>query len=368
MKLNKKMIIMLASVIGVIVVLIIIMMLFLGGKGKNLSYDKIEEKIVIAAESYYNDNEDELPSSGTKSIDVDTLVSEGYLNELSKYTKEGVTCDGKAFVTKTASGYSYRVNLDCGKEHKTKTLSSVVTKDVVTSGSGLYKTTQVNPYDNSNTHDVYIFKGDSVKNYVKVGDFYWEIVKVYENGEIAVLGDPDLLRVNWDNRFNVNVGEYHGINEYKISRMLDSINEEVVEDDDGYLNIKSLITTHTTCTGKRSLDDTSRDGSAECSETLEEQYFSLLPVFDFMNASLDKNCIKAEDASCYNYNYLATGSDEWWTITGVGDNTRDVYYFDNTLQHDYASRTKAVRLYVHLDANVAYVSGTGTYDDPYIVK
>jgi len=367
-KLNKKMIIMLASVIGVVVVLIIIIMLFVGGGNKKLSYDKIEEKIIAAGESYFTDNEDKLPKVGTISVDVDTLVKEGYLNDLSKYTDDNVTCDGTLYVTKNPSGYAYRANLDCGKKYTTNSLADVIIGNgVVTNGSGLYEENQVNPNDNLNTHKVYVFKGDNVHNYVKIGDFYWEIIKVYENGEIAVLGDPELLTTIWDNRYNIDNQSYNGINEYEVSRLKDTINSTIVEDEEGYLNIKKVITTHTACIGKRGLDDNSKDGSTECSETLENQYFSLLPVYDYMNASLDENCSIATDSSCYNYNFLAS-YDESWTITGVLENTQDVYYIDISMDKEEANTNKDVRLYVHLDASVTYVSGSGTYEDPYIVK
>lgn len=367
MKFNKKMIIMLCSVVGIIVLIIILMMLFLSGRDKQLEYSEIEERIIFAGKNYYEDNKDKLPEFGTTSISASTLVAEGYLNNLSNYTKEGITCNGTLYVTKNPTDYSYRAKLDCGSDYSSKYFSSIVTKEVVSNGSGLYQMEQIEP--NSGTvQTVYVFRGDNVNNYVKVGDFYWEIVKVYENGEIAMLGDPELLRTKWDDRFNIETENYRGINEYEVSRMKDAILSEVVNDQDGYLIIKSLITPHTACIGKRSLNDTSKDGSTECSEILTNQYFSLLPAYDYMNASLDNNCNTVEDYSCYNYNYLTSGNEEFWTITGVKDNTQDVYYVDNVMEHEYANVTKTARLYVHLDANVTYVSGTGSYEDPYIVK
>lgn len=356
------------SVMGVILVLIVGMMLFVGVGSKKLSYAKIEEKIISAGQKYYEDNSDKLPDAGTKSINVSTLVSEGYMNDLSKYTKKDVSCTGNLYVTKNPSGHSYRAKLDCGKSYTTKKLSSVITKDVVTSGSGLYEEEQADPNNIGATHKVYVFKGDNVKNYVKIGDFYWQIVKVYENGEIEVLGDPELLRRLWDNRYNIEAAKYNGINDYSVSRMRDYISDDVVGATDSFLKIKSFITTHTACIGKRTLDDVSKDGSTECSEVLADQFFSLLPVYDYMNASLDENCNKALDDSCYNYNYLTKLNDEWWTITGVADNTQDVYFIDSVLETSYASLTKSVRMLAHLDSNVMYVSGDGTYDDPYIIK
>lgn len=368
MKLNKKMIIILCSVVAAILVLIVIIMLLLGGRSKKLSYNKIEEKIVTAGMNYYKNHQDQLPEVGTVSIDTSTLVAQGYLSDLSTYTGKDEICSGTLYVTKNPSNYSYRAKLYCGTNYVTKTFKERVVTGVVTSGSGLYAEEQVNPNDNSSTQKVYVFKGDGVNNYIKMGDFYWRIIKVFENGEMAVLGDPELLRRIWDNRFNLDTNNYRGINDYKVSRILDYINSDVVDNNNGFMIIKSLITPHTVCTGNRSLNDISRDGSSECSETLENQYFSLLPVYDYMNASLDQNCNTATDASCYNYNYLAAEVEDWWTVTGIADNTQDVYYVHKTIKYDYANQVKSARLYAYLDANVTYVSGTGTYDDPYILK
>lgn len=368
MKLNKKMVIMLASVIGVIVVFIIVLMLFAGGGSKKLSFEQIEKKLISAAESYYADNEDELPESGTVSIDVDKLVSKGYIKDLSEYTEDDVNCDGKVNVTKIPTGYTYRANLNCGKKYSTNRLSNVITKDIVTDGSGLYLEEQVDFYDINKTQKVYLFKGESVANYIKVGDFLWQIVKVYENGEIAVLGDPELFASAWDDKYNIEIDKRLGINDYKDSRMQTNIISNVVEDNESFLNIKSLITTHTACIGKRDLADKSRDGSAECSKILENQYFSLLPVYDYINASLDSNCKTALDKSCYNYNYLADIDMDTWMLTGVGDNTYEVYYLSGTVNYDEAKVRNEVRLYAHLDPNVTYISGSGTEADPYIVK
>lgn len=365
MKLNKKMIIILASIVGIIVVLIIILMLFVGGGSKKLSYEKIEQKIVAAGESYFIKNEKELPSSGTKTISVDTLVKAGYLKDLSNYTDKGVSCDGKLFVTKNPIGYAYRASLECGDNYSTQTLNSVLTKNVVTSGSGLYKMEQ--SVSDEESENVYIFRGDNVNNYIKLGDFYWEIIKVYENGEIAVLGAPELLVTIWDDRFNIANNSYDGKNDYDVSRIKDTIESKVVQNNNGYLIIKSLITLHDACIGKRSINDESKDGSSECSVILENQYFSLLPAYDYINASLDENCNTILDKSCYNYNFLSN-DDEFWTITGVEENTSDVYYVDYITDYAVANQNRGARLYAHLAPNVTYVSGSGTYDDPYIIK
>ena len=64
------------------------------------------------------------------------------------------------------------------------------------------------------------------------------------------------------------------------------------------------LTTYTLCIGKRNDLDTSKDGSIECSSPLENQYIGLLPLYDYMNASLDSICLNANSKECQNYNYL----------------------------------------------------------------
>ncbi len=368
MKSNKKLIVILSSFVGGIILLIIILMLIANGGSKSLGYEKIEKNIVSAGKNYFKDHEDKLPSQGTIEINASKLISEGYLSDFSKRVPSGVTCSGTLAVSKTPNDYSYRSSLNCGDDYKTQTLSNILLEKVTTSNNGLYAMEQVSADDPDQVENVYIFRGDAVNNYIKLGDFYWRIVKVYEDGEIAVLGDPELLIARWDNRYNIDTQKYHGINIYDVSRMKDSIKTEVLDYEDGYKIIKSLITTHTACYGKRSLDNTSKDGSVECQETLKDQYFSLLPVYDFMNASLDPNCQHAEDNSCYNYNYLAEHSEEWWTLTGVEDDSENVYFVDKTVEHDYASTSRGVRLYAHFAPNVKYISGSGTEEDPYVVE
>lgn len=369
MKLNKKMIIMMASVLGVIIVLIIILMLFAGGGSKKLSYSELEEKIVSAGQDYFAANPDKLPKSGTDEVDVSTLVSAGYMNELSKYTDKGVSCSGKLYVTKTPDDYSYHAKVDCGTNYSTSFMADKIKENIVTSGNGLYESEQVDPNNSEQTIKVYTFKGDNVNNYIKVGDYLWQVVKIFEDGRMQVLGSTELARSTWDDRYNVETDHYYGINDYKVSRVKEFILSDVVNNKESFLKIKSLITTHTACVANRSLDDTSRDGSTECTEVLEEQYFSLLPVYDFMNASLDSNCKKALDDSCFNYNYLAYDySVDWWTSTGVLGDSEQVYYVHDKLDSGYAYSNKALRLLAYMDSKVSYVSGTGSEIDPYIVK
>jgi len=368
MKFNKKMLVMLCSVMAIILLIVVIAIIFAGGSNKVWSYATMEEKIILAGKKYYADNKNELPENGTTSIEVSALISRGYLSDLSKHSEEGVSCSGSLYVTKNPVDYTYRANLDCGKSYSTVKFKDVVMENLVTTGDGLYEEIQVNPENSSENHAVYVFRGQTVNNYIKIGKSYFRIIKVYDNGEIAVLDDGKMLKSSWDNRFNIVTDDYKGINDYGVSIIRDSIQQQIVNEKETYQGLKTLITAHTSCIGNRKTDDGTKDGSAECSVTLNNQYFSMLPVYDFINASLDSNCNETMSQTCYNYNYLSNESGNWWTITGVGENNQDVYYVSGSVEKTYASSSKRVRLYLHLDSNVTYVSGSGTFADPYILK
>jgi len=366
---RKKMITILGTIIGVLLLILIIVMLVvgLGNKNKTLSYNEIEAKILTAMENYYSDNKAELPLEGTKTLSISTLVANGYLNDLSTYTAEGVTCSGMGYVTNIANNYSYRVVLTCSDGSTSKVFSDYLKENVVSAGAGLYEMQQVSIDNNLQLSTNYVYRGETVNNYVKIGDFRWRIVKINDKNEVVLIETEDVARSSWDDRYNIETNQYRGINNYNVSRVKEYITQNILEPVNSYSLTKKLITSHDVCIGKRSTSESSINGVAECSNVLENQYFSLLPIYDYMSASLDVNCNSTYSASCSNYNYLSAG-DEWWTVTALSDSTEDVYYVSGSVGSSYASSTKDIRLVVALDSMVSYVSGSGTYNDPYIVK
>ena len=88
-----------------------------------------------------------------------------------------------------------------------------------------------------------------------------------------------------------------------------------------------------------------------------------------MNASLDVNCTETTSRSCQNYNYLTDTKNSWWTLTPVAENTHRVYKFSyGYLASSSLTNDSRVRAVLYLSENVIYAGGTGTLEEPYIVK
>lgn len=379
-KVDKKIIIMFSVMIAIVLVIIIALIVLSLSGGGSLSFEKIETKLVSAAESYYDDNEDKLPAKigESKEIKVDTLVKEGYISALSEYTEEGVKCDAKVIVAKIENGYDYVAALDCGKEYKTVFLADYLKEKVVTSGSGLYQVTtpttdlgtDSDGYNLSSNELLsgYTFRGEKVDNYIQLGKVVYRIVRIDGNNDFTVVTTSNDNEGVYDDRHNSDYDSNNniGYNNYKISRANEFLTEKYKNlKVDGFIKSKSVA--KNICIGARSTTDTTKDGSSECKVVMKDQNCSLLPVYEILNASLSDECIDTNDTACRNYNYLTSGS-SFWTTTPSDKNTYTAYAYLGNLRGQETSNTYKYKYAYYLSNRLVYVSGTGTEADPFIVK
>lgn len=359
---KKKLLIIAGAFIGIIVLIIIILLVFHALKGSKTSYQEIENKVLKAAKKYYSENKNLLPQTVNEQISIDdvTLTSLGYLKDLNDMTEDGVTCSARVVVSYNNSDYRYTPLLDCGEKYKSQTLYSYIeeNEERVFSGSGLY-----------DLNGEYVYRGETPNNYLKFSGNMYRIVKLTD-GHVVLIANERVKRGTWDNRYNDIRRRSDGINDYKVSRIkeaLDSIyeNAEFIENED-----KGLLYAHNAYIGKRSETDNFNDGSIEKSEYLANQYLSTLPLYDYINASIDNNCNSANTNSCRNYNYLNYYRYNWWTATADNANTYKVYRIvnDGTIELIRASSNSYIRPVVYLVSDALYVSGDGTEDNPYIIK
>jgi len=359
---KKKIMIIAGAFVGIIVLIIIILLIFHALKGNKTSYHQMENKVLNAAKEYYKDNKNLLPQSENEQITIDdvTLTSLGYLKDLNDMTEEGVTCTAKVVVSYNDAKYRYTPLLDCGEKYKSQTLYSYIEENEqrVFSGSGLY-----------DLNGEYVYRGETPNNFLKLSGKMFRIVKLSE-GHVVLISNEKVKRVTWDNRYNDIRRRSDGINDYKVSRIKEGLeiiysNDYLINDED-----KQLLFAHNAYIGKRSESDNFNDGSIEKSEYVEKQYLTVLPLYDYINASIDNNCSAAINKSCRNYNYLNYYRYNWWTSTADNSNTYKVYRIltDGTIEIIRASSNGYIRPVVYLVSDALYVSGDGTEDNPYVVK
>lgn len=360
---KKKLLIIMGGTIGLVILIIIILLIYNAIFGKT-SYKDIEDTVSKAAQKYYSDNSSLLPKSENEEITINdsALTAAGYLKNMNELTKKmkNVSCKATVIVSYAGGEYRYTPILDCGKDYATKTLSSYISSNVnkVYTGSGLYE-----------LNGELVYRGEDPANYVKFSGKTWRIVKV-EDEKVVMILDEKSDKVVWDDRFNTEKNRNDGINDYSVSRIYDTLKSNYEGDTLFNKNSKKLLASHALYIGKRYDSDITNDGSIEKSNYLENQYIGLLPVYDFINASVDSNCNSVSTVSCSNYNYLTHFEYSWWTLTADASNTFKVYKVssDGVVESNKAASNGYARPVIYLAKDALYSKGTGTSEDPFIIK
>lgn len=338
-----------------------IISLFRGGK---LDFEKIENKMISAAESYYENNPKMLPVGeySKAELNVEALVKDGYMKSLSEYVDDNVTCTGNVVVLKNGDNYTYIPKLSCGKDYSTKNLAAVITNsnNIVKEGEGLYE-----------LDGEYVYRGENLNNYVSFAGKTWRIIRVTKDKEIRLIQDDAFDKVAWDNRYNVDKKSSSGINAFEVngvnSRIKDTL-EEIYNGKTFNSEDKAKLVPKQLCVGKRLFKDNTTNGSVECSSLTEEYYsIGMLQANEYIVSSLDTGCTGINKRPCTNYNFLATYEDSFWTLTANAENTHEVYYIDYLPSTAYANRKFGIKLVINITGEVNYTEGDGTIDNPYVI-
>lgn len=372
--------------IFVIIIVLFVIVMIIGffislASKKEYSYADVEEIMEDAAKEYFKDNQKRLPTSSNQDVSIsDTILSDSeYMKPMEKYLSN--RCSGEVIVSKVSqSNYSYTAYLDCGNTYQTKELYRAVIDEgnIVTSGYGIYQ-----------LNNEYVYRGLYVDNYVKFNDsdILWRIVKVTDSNEIVLIhNDTHENFYPWDERYNSVSEDNSGINVFQNSNMSTVLSTlykgyygKEDENDPDYSDYDEEIVILTkkdrkklksfdACVGLRSDEDTSKDGSSECSVTYKAK-MSLLPVYDYLNASIDPGCNSAQSPECQNYNYLVNDS-TYWLATGNANHSEKVYRVvsDGYINPQYASVDSKVRVVIHLGSDAMILKGKGTKNNPYVVR
>lgn len=360
---KKKLLIIAGGIIAFVILIVIILLIYNAIFGK-ITYKDIENKILNASKEYYKEHSELLPKNENEEVTTtDTaLTAAGYLDSMSELTKDmdGITCTATVIVSYAGGEYRYTPLLNCGDKYSTQTLVSYIktNEKTVFTGEGLYE-----------LNSELVYRGENPNNYVSFSGKAWRIVKIANDKAVLIL-DEKFTRTIWDDRYNTDKDRSDGINNYSVSRIRESLNDLYQGDTLFKKETKNLVSVHTLYTGKRYETDNYNDGSIEKSEILDNQYLGLLPLYDYLNASIDDNCYSAITNSCSNYNYLNHYSYNWWTLTGDTSNTYKVYRISSngTVSTLRASSNGYIRPVIYLAKDALYVSGNGTEQNPYTIK
>lgn len=359
LKNSKKLYIYFGTGIGVMAVLIIIILIISLISGGKLSYSALENKINKVALSYVLDRKDILPIDGEETtIDYQSLVDAKKIKPLTEILKDQTAeCNVSIKIKNNNGHYLALSNLDCGEKYKTTTIKDIILKDnkIVDSSYGLY-----------NINGEYIFRGEQVNNFVKFNNKLWRIIKINKDGDLRLIEVARNESYVWDDRYNSDRNTNTGINDYRVSRMRDTLND--IYDSDFSDDIKAYIKKQNVCLGKRESESTNNTGSIECSDILENQYVSLLQANEFVIASIDKNCITLTDSSCTNYNYMTNFDKTFWSITADSYKTDKVYKIADNVISSTASSKSYIKIVIHIDGETTVSEGNGSESNPYIIK
>ena len=363
-RLFKLMLIIGGGMLCLLLILFLISALFT----KSYTYESVEEVMKNAAMNYFEDNKANLPKDETQTVEIQvtTLVEAGKMKTLDEYLGKDCGCTGRVEVKMSGDTYVYIPYLTCGDKYSTKFLTGEVTKDenLVASGYGLYL-----------SNNGYVFKGETVNNYVQLESRVWRIVKVNANKTVTLILDRAADReYPYDDRYNQQADYDYGFNIYQTSRIKEQVdlmyNETNHEEEENYIlseQDKTHLVNFDVCIGKMSKTDTIHDNSIECTQTITSK-IGLLTVSDYMNASSDINCNVVGSNNCQNYNYLSQNG-TFWLITPSSKNSYSSFYVGNGIvKESESSDNNKVRPVITLASNTLISGGDGSEANPYVVK
>ncbi len=357
---NKQKVTLFGSVAFVMLLIIVAIAVVVKIVGFRISYEELESRLEKATYSYLQDNSNLLPSvtNPTMVVDANTLVENKYIKNIQKLVKDN-SCTANVIVDYVNNDYKYQAYVTCKGFKTEKFVDTIKTNNKISQvGEGLYE-----------MNNELVFRGQNPKNYVKFAGHVWRIVKINQEGNINIIVTDEKAENygSWDNRYNTDQDAQRGINNFLLSRAFSGIKNYY---DSNIKKYEKYLASYDLCVGKRLQSSVEKNGSLECSELIESQYIGLLPVSDYLNASLDGLCQTTTSKECQNYNYLATYNVKWWTMTANMKNTASVFLVNakGYIESDYASSSNDRRYVVTLSSDVLYKSGNGTKDDPFVIR
>ena len=338
-------------------------------------YIEMENKVQAAAIKYIRKNQSLLPKTTdqVRKIKLDTLISNKMISELHALEDSNVKCSGYVDIIKKSSNkteYRYTPYIKCGKYYETRTIGDYIksTEKVVTTGEGLY-----------NLNNTYYFRGEYPKNYILLGERMYRILEITEDNNLKVISSEKTENSYvWDDRFNTEKNDYYGINIFSKSRLKENLEflYENTDENKGEIFFsnteKEYIVEHDFCVGRRSMSDVSINSESECKETIPLKV-GVISLNDYYRSSIDSSCTTINKQECNNYNFLFSlvngRKSRFITLIANADNSYTFYRINyGVLETKNTYIDNSLFPVIYLDKNILYKSGSGTSEEPYIVR
>lgn len=211
--------------------------------------------------------------------------------------------------------------------------------------NSLVKVIRENNNENDNYKDINgtkYFINDSDNNYLLYSNLLWRIIKVNNDNSITVISDSSLTSLAY--------GEKVDFTESYINKWLNSSDNEYSGILEKHLNNKETYLQKTiTC-----IDKVNELDNKECQNTLSDNYISLLTTSDYVSIGNKESYVINNE-----YFYLNNTNEELeaWYVDDEGKITtskgKDIY---------------GIRPVITIKANIDYVNGNGTKDNPYTIE
>lgn len=203
--------------------------------------------------------------------------------------------------------------------------SILVDTPFVTSGSGAYRLS-------GNV----IYRGIDVNNYVYYSNQLWRIVKIRSDNSIELILDDYINIMPWNSKYTT----------YLKSDIYDYLNNHYIKS----LN-KDMLTTTSVC-----LDDIKSTSSLTCDSVNYENYVTLLDISSYLNSIVD------------NSTFISKDSNKMWLLS-TNSNEKQIWHTSgSSVAYSDANNNYLIKPVVTLASTNILEKGTGTKEDPYIVK
>ena len=255
-------------------------------------------------------------------------------NRIKFKTKNIIIAIDILFLVGCCIFYGYRFihfyKIEHPKAIKNEKIVDVITnkKNIVDSGSGLYK-----------DKDIYTYKGNNFANYVKYSGRIWRIVSVNEDKNIKMITDDSQTSLVW------------GVND----DYSDSYARSWLNDDDN--SIKSFyqgLSNTDIIVPTNSCIDTISEEKVTCSNYVEDKV-GLLSAMEYQNAG---------GASSY------LNIDEYWWTSNIDDDNNTWYVYskgtlNNTSSNDKQYYSYGIRPTITIKGDTKILNGDGTEGNPF---